>query len=322
MNFILSCIVLAFAVNAQDMDLGVLNYALTLEHLENAFYKQGMSNFTLDHFDKGGYSKEVRGVFERISSHEEIHVSTLISVINATYPGMAVPPCEYAFGVTSVKEFVATARALERTGVSAYLGRVADITAKPYLTAAGTIVTIEARHASFLNVISGISGMPEPFDTPLDATTVVSIASQFIKSCPYDLGVKPYSKLSASKDGSNLKLSDLGSGGNMTSTVFCKFLYGAMTMFTEVKDGSCMYPENAKGDTYVFVVSDNTTTGNILYGPAIVSGMAEKSINGKGSGGGSVSGGGSGSGSASSSSWKLDTDMSLLMLVASFVYMM
>lgn len=163
-------------VKSQDVDLSILNYALTLEHLEDAFYKQGLQNFTQHNFDSG-YPKNTYSEFARISMHEEIHVSTLIAVINASYPGKAVPPCQYSFGVTTVDQFVATARALERTGVSAYLGRVAEISNKQYLTAAATIVTIEARHASFLNVISGISGFPEPFDTPLDAQSIVSIAS-------------------------------------------------------------------------------------------------------------------------------------------------
>ena len=245
-------------------DLDILNYALTLEHLENAFYQQGVANFTAKDFEKYGMPNNTFSEFQVISSHEKIHVDTLVSVINASYPGKFVPPCNYSFGITTVSEFVEIARALERTGVSAYLGRVADINLKAYLTAAATITTIEARHASFLNIISGISGMPQPFDTPLDPTSIVSIASQFIVSCPYDLGVKPYPKF-------NVKVNGMSVYTESNSTGFCKFLYGANTKYSSIENGKCELPSDAKVDVYVFNVQSNSSDSKVLAGPAIVS---------------------------------------------------
>lgn len=251
-------------------DLDVLNYALTLEHLENAFYQQGITNFTVKDFHD--MPNNTFSEFQRISDHEKIHVETLISVINASYPGKAVPPCAYSFGVTTVSQFIETARALERTGVSAYLGRVADINLKAYLTAAATITTIEARHASFLNTISGISGMPQPFDTPLDPVSIVSIASQFIVSCPYDLGVKPYPKFNVSVSGMSVNTDSDVKG-------FCKFLYGANTKYSPVENGKCELPSDAKVDVYVFNVQNNSSDSQVLAGPAIVSTKSEQTGN-------------------------------------------
>lgn len=253
----------SMAKNLGTGDLAILNYALTLEYLEKEFYRQGVANYTSDDFVKGNFPNDTFSELSRVASHEKVHVDTLIKVINASYPNMYVPPCVYDFGVVDVKGFVAVARALERTGVSAYLGRVAEISNKDYLTAAGTIVTVEARHASFLNRISGYSGAPEPFDTPLTPVVIVSIASQFIVSCPFDLGVVPLKKLLATADQNGTVVLDKEYNGMM-----CSFLYGANIQYMKVTDGKCYLPTDANTDTYLFITKD--MTDSFVAGPAIL----------------------------------------------------
>jgi hypothetical protein len=114
-----------------------------------------------------------------------------------------VAACTYSFGVTDVKSFIATASVLEGVGVSAYLGAAADIMSKTYLTAAGSILTVEARHSSYIR--GGLKEAPfaQPFDTPLTLNEVYSLASQFITSCPSSnppLPVKAFPKLTLSPD--------------------------------------------------------------------------------------------------------------------------
>ena len=50
---------------------------------------------------------------------------------------------------------------LENTGVSAYDGAIAYIKAAKLQTAGATIATVEARHASYLNLINGDLPFPK-----------------------------------------------------------------------------------------------------------------------------------------------------------------
>ncbi|KFY32400.1 hypothetical protein V494_07869 [Pseudogymnoascus sp. VKM F-4513 (FW-928)] len=80
--------------------------------------------------------------------------------------------------------FVATGSILEGVGVSAYTGAAADIMSKDYLTAAGSILAVEARHSSYFR--SSLKQVPfaQPFNNPLTINEVYTMAAAFITSCP------------------------------------------------------------------------------------------------------------------------------------------
>jgi rubrerythrin len=190
-------------------DIDVLNYALTLEHLEYAFYRDGLEKFgerELENArffdDLGRYlRRRVRENFVRIRNHEKTHVETLESVIR-DLGGTPVPEATYNFkttAFTSVAKFVSVAQFLENTGVSAYDGAIAHIEAAPLLTAGATIATVEARHASYLNLLNRDVPFPKAFDEPAAPRAICEAVQAendgFIVSTPEPYG--PYYNLDA-----------------------------------------------------------------------------------------------------------------------------
>ena len=160
----------------------VLNFALTLEHLETAFYRDGLEQFTADQFTEAGFAGVVADYFAEIRDHEAAHVETLASVIT-DLGGEPVQEAQYDFGYSDVLGFVEIGQALETTGVSAYQGAAASLIENDeLLTAALTIHAVEARHSSYLNGLIGLSPFPQAVDSPLTPDEVLEIAGQFIVS--------------------------------------------------------------------------------------------------------------------------------------------
>ena len=124
--------------------------------------------------------------FDDIRKHENDHVAFLKKAL-----GAAARPKPTFKNITtkSFNQFVLLSRAFENTGVGAYLGAAPAISDKGILAAAASIATIEARHAGFLNVFSGVdistqakNNKPTSFDLPLTQQEVVKAISPYIVS--------------------------------------------------------------------------------------------------------------------------------------------
>lgn len=137
-------------------DVAILNFALTLEYLEAAFYAEAVS--------KGRFSGKV-GKFARVvSAHENAHVAFLKGALGSA--AVKQPRFNFKGTTTNLAKFKATAQVLEDTGVAAYLGQVGNIKSPKILGAAGSILPIEARHAGWIRDINGVSGAPKAFEGP------------------------------------------------------------------------------------------------------------------------------------------------------------
>lgn len=172
-------------------DIALLNYALTLEHLEAAFYTQGLTRFTANDFASADFASvfgpgTVAGVYTnlgRIRDHEVAHVAALQAAIR-TLGGTPVEPCTYNFRYNNAQEFLLVARTLEETGVMAYDGAIGLISAAALKAAGASIATVEARHASYLQLITNNIPFPQAFDQPKMMNEILAIAAPFLASCP------------------------------------------------------------------------------------------------------------------------------------------
>lgn len=159
--------------------------------MENTFYKEGLANFTADNFKSAGFSEDFYPNLKTISSDEQTHVDFLTAGLTAA-GATPVKACTYDFKIAGatveekVQTFVKTSSVLEGVGVSAYLGAAADIMSAEYLTAAGSILTVESRHSAFIRGSLKLSPFPSPFDVPLSLDEVYTLAAPFIVSCPSD----------------------------------------------------------------------------------------------------------------------------------------
>ncbi|MDQ6821475.1 MAG: ferritin-like domain-containing protein [Actinomycetota bacterium] len=146
-------------------DIGILNFALTLEYLERAFYNEATA--------MGKITDPKTAVFLAVTTRDErAHVAFLKKALGRH----AVKRPKFNFqGIPSDQaKFQATAYVLENTGVHAYLGQAGNIKTPAYLLAAASIVTIEARHSGAIGSIIGKSISPNgPFDNGYTAAKVL-----------------------------------------------------------------------------------------------------------------------------------------------------
>lgn len=80
----------------QNIDVTVLQFALTLEHLENAFYKEALTKLSSEDFVAGGYGADYRDLLKYIAADESSHVEQLSAALSAA-GATPVEPCTYNF---------------------------------------------------------------------------------------------------------------------------------------------------------------------------------------------------------------------------------
>jgi hypothetical protein len=175
---------------SSNSDVTLLNYALSLENLEAAFYSQGLLQLSSTDFANSTFIQNFGSVIGGdvyaylclIRDHEAQHVRALQSLITGL-GGTPVKPCTYNFGYKTADDFVNLAALLENTGVMAYDGALYQIQSLSIKTTAATIATVEARHASYLNLLTGTSPSAASFDTGATSATTLAAVAKYITAC-------------------------------------------------------------------------------------------------------------------------------------------
>lgn len=152
-------------------DLGIVNYALTLEYLESQFYA--------DVVKSGLFSGKTLSVLKSFGEEETEHVAALKQVASSLGTPASMPTGK--FPLKSAASVTMLAANVENLGASAYLGQAGNIQSKEILAAALSIHTIEARHAATLNTLLKKSPTPQgAFAKPMTMAEVLAVVKPFI----------------------------------------------------------------------------------------------------------------------------------------------
>jgi hypothetical protein len=153
-------------------DVGILNYALTLEYLETAFYEDVVKSGLF----KGSDLETIR----KFGSEEAEHVAALTGFVRQM-GGTPAPKPKTEFPLKSAKSVLELAATVENLGAAAYLGQAPYIKGASVLAAALSIHSVEGRHAAALNTLLGESITPDgAFAVPAPASEVLKSVEPFI----------------------------------------------------------------------------------------------------------------------------------------------
>lgn len=201
---------------------------------------------------------------------------------NSTADQSSRSQCNYTFPYTDIPSFLGLSQVVEGVGVSAYLGAAGSINDTSYLTAAGSILTVEARHNAFIRFVNAYTPFPQPEDTPQSASNVVTIVTPFFTSCPSGSAptIQGHPALNVTSKnftmGAELKIAPTNASAVNTNNgqLYCGFASGLAAGFSNWTNGACMIPTaniSSQGQTYVVLTTgpslDDKST---VAGPAII----------------------------------------------------
>ncbi len=169
------------SVNLGSGDFGILNYAYALEQLEAAFYLQVLKT------EYTGMDATERAMLSDIRDHEVAHREFFKKALG----GNAIPSLRVDFSsidFTSRTSVLGASRSFEDLGVQAYNGAGKYLLSPDYLTLAGKIVSVEARHAAYIRDLIQMGSFADTSilnpdtrgDYAKEPTEVLAIADKYI----------------------------------------------------------------------------------------------------------------------------------------------
>lgn len=173
-NGTLAGLALGQAAAQEGGDVGVLKYALTLEHLENTLYRTLVGS--------GLLSGAALDAAKTYGGHESQHVQDLTKALqDAKASNIPQELPKYNFPVLkSQAEVLNTLSDVEDLGAAAYLGAAPLIQNADYLTFAVQIHTVEAEHATGIRYLAGKDPVPFAFATPKTMDQVLQVVGPIL----------------------------------------------------------------------------------------------------------------------------------------------
>jgi hypothetical protein len=164
------------ALAQSQSDIDILNYALTLEYVQAAFYTEAEREGALR-----GASRRAASV---VGPVERAHVKAFRKALGSA----AVKRPTFNFGgvTENQRKFLQTAVAFEDLAVAAYKAKAPDIKSPALLAVAISIHSVEARHAAWMRRLVGILPAARAFDDEIEEPEVLRIVDStgFITSPP------------------------------------------------------------------------------------------------------------------------------------------
>lgn len=147
-------------------DLALLSYALTLEYVESALYRDALKRVP-------GLDGELRTTIEQLRDHEIEHVDALRQTItDAGGRPNDRPRVDFGGDLDTLNGFLKLANTLEDTGVSAYNGAAPAFENEDFVAAFASLAQVEARHAAVIRILRDKPPAPLPLDKASNQTVV------------------------------------------------------------------------------------------------------------------------------------------------------
>jgi Ferritin-like domain len=148
-------------------DAAILNYALTLEYVQDSFYSEVER--------LGSLSGKLAEQAHVVGAHERAHVVALRKVLGSR--AVKRPRFDFRGATEDPARFRKTAVAFEDLAVAAYKGQAPLIQSRAYLVPALAIHAVEARHAAWIRRLAGFTPAEDEFDEPRSKHSTLAIVA-------------------------------------------------------------------------------------------------------------------------------------------------
>jgi len=157
-------------------DLAIVQYALTLEHLETDFYNAVINS------DVKPPTRALARTIVMIRDNEQEHVDALTATVEKLGGKPERPKTNFDAVIEGgANKILETAAVVENLGAAAYLGQAGRIQSKEILAAALAIHSVEGRHAAALNTVVGKTIVPDgAFAKPASMDEVLPQVKPFL----------------------------------------------------------------------------------------------------------------------------------------------